>query len=139
MDGAEVDVRLRRVLRDFEGVVSLYLFGSFAEGRQHGESDVDVGVLLDREHYPTEAQRFDQRLLLSAALSLVRGPKADVVILNDAPATLGRAIITRGKRLVCLDEEKDHAFVRGIQLQAADLDLFLSRMRAIKAGALKQR
>ncbi len=139
MNGAEVEARLRRILRDFKGVVSLYLFGSFAEGRQHGESDVDVGVLLDRDYYPAEAQRFEQRLLLSAALSLVHGPKADVVILNDAPATLGRAIVTHGKRLVCVDAERDHAFVRDIQLQAADLDLFLSRMRAIKIDALEQR
>lgn len=139
MDGAEVEARICRILRDFEGVVSLYLFGSFAEGREHGESDVDVGILLDREYYPDEKQRFDQRLLLSAALSLFHGPKADVVILNDAPATLGRAVVTRGKRLVCRDKEKDHAFVRDIQLQAADLDLFLRRMRAIKIHALERR
>lgn len=42
-------------------------------------------------------------------------------------------------RFHSLAEEKDHAFFRDVQLQAADLDLFLSRMRAIKLDALQQR
>ncbi len=136
MDRSAVEARIRKAIDAFDGVVSVYLFGSVAEAREHGESDVDVGVLLDRARYPDEAQRFEQRLLLTSALSMVEGPVADVVILNDAPATLGRAIVQRGERLICRDEEKDHAFVRDVQLQAPDLERFLQRMRAIKLDAL---
>lgn len=45
------------------GVVSAYLFGSFAEGRQHAQSDIDIGVLLDRERFPTPSERFEARVV----------------------------------------------------------------------------
>ena len=132
----EIEDHIRAVVDEFDGIVSMYLFGSYAEAREHAESDVDVGVLLDRERYPTEDERFDLRLRLSTALSFYGGPLADIVILNDAPATLGSAIVTRGTRLVCLDEEKDQAWVRDVLLQAPDLERWLERMRAITLEAL---
>ena len=139
MDASAVENRVRKAMGDFEGIVSVYLFGSFAAGRQHAESDVDVGLLLDRDRFTGEVERFEQRLLATSALSLIGGPDADVVILNDVPPTLGRAIVFGGKRLFCNDPEKDHAFVRDVQLQAPDLELFLRRMRAIKLTALGER
>ena len=36
-------------------IVSAYLFGSIAEGREHRDSDVDIGVLLDRRTTSTAA------------------------------------------------------------------------------------
>ena len=83
---------ISRVLEpdDIEGMVSLYVSGSVAQGRAHEDSDLDIGVLLDRRTYADEGSRFHKRLLLSATLSRVGGPDADVVILNDAPPLLGR-------------------------------------------------
>jgi predicted nucleotidyltransferase len=124
---------------DLEGLVSLYVFGSVAEGRAHEDSDLDVGVLLDRRIYADESSRFQKRLLLSATLSRIGGPDADVVILNDAPPLLGRAIVTRGNRIICHDEELDHAYVRDIQLMAADIEPWLQRMWRIKLEAMAQR
>ena len=40
-------------LEGVPGVTSAYLFGSMANGRAHRESDVDVGLLLDRKLYRT--------------------------------------------------------------------------------------
>ena len=117
------------------GVVSAYLFGSMAEGRAHAESDVDLGVLLDRAMYPTERGRFDCRLLLGTHFSDAARRTADVVILNDAPQQLARAIIHRGERIYCTDAALDHAFVRDAQLLAADIDPWLKRMRALKLAA----
>jgi predicted nucleotidyltransferase len=136
---ADLRTELASAVRDMPGVVSLYLFGSVAEGREHLESDVDVGVLLDRAVYPTERDRFDRRLLLGTALRDAARREADVVILNDAPPTLARAIVTRGERIVCRDAELDHAFVRDAQLLAADIDPWLRRMRAIKLAAGERR
>lgn len=134
-----IDGLLQTVLAGFGGVISAYLFGSYAEGREHAESDVDLGILLDREHYGSERERFDVRLLLSGRLSDALGRTADVVILNDAPPQLGRAIVTRGRRIFCADPQADHAFVRDVQLLAADSDPFLRRMRAIKLEAARVR
>jgi predicted nucleotidyltransferase len=124
----------RQLLEDGSlGVVSAYLFGSEAEGRSHRESDVDLGALLDRDAFPTPAARFEQRLQLISRLSSGLGGRSlDLVVLNDAPPLLGRHIVTRGRRLFCSDPVRDHAFVRDIQLRAADIEPFLRRMRRIK-------
>jgi len=107
-------------------VVSAYLFGSHAEDRAHRESDVDVGVLLDRRALPSVRDRFETALCLSALLQEALGTRqVDLVVLNDAPPGLGRRVVRRGRRLVCSDEEADHAFVRDVQLPAADLEPFL--------------
>jgi predicted nucleotidyltransferase len=87
------------VARAIPGIVAVYLFGSVAEGREHAESDVDLGVLLDWSLYPTDRHRFDCRLLLGTRFSDAARRGADVVILNDAPPQFARAIVTRGQRL----------------------------------------
>jgi predicted nucleotidyltransferase len=122
-----------------KGVVSVYLFGSHSEARSHRESDVDVAVLLDRGVFPTDRERFEERLRLIGEVgkSLHRND-VDLVILNDAPPELGARIVTRGLRVFCSDREADHAFVRDIQLRLADLAPFLRRMRAVKREAIKR-
>jgi hypothetical protein len=51
---------------------------------------------------------------------------------------LGARVVTEGKRLFCSDDDTDHAFVRDIQLRAADLRPFLEKMRRIKLEAMKR-
>src|SRR5207253_5888982 len=95
------------------GLVSAYLFGSHAAGRAHRESDVDLGVLLDRTVYPAETDRVEEQLRLVASLThAVQGASIDLVILNDAPPTFARHIVTHGKRIFCGDLEADHVFLR---------------------------
>ena len=119
------------------GVVSVYLFGSHAEGRTHRESDVDIGVLFNRGKVPTKKERFDRSLQLAADLRVALSSESiDLVVLNDAPPLLGRRIVIEGIRLYCGDNEIDHSYVRDIQLRAADIQPFLERMRKIKLEAL---
>ena len=121
------------------GVTAAYLFGSHAEGRAHRESDIDIAVFLDRNRYPGEADRFDARLRLIGSIGAVLGSSdVDLVVLNDAPPELARAIVTRGRRVFCRDAEADHAFVRDALSRAADLDPFLRHMRRIKLEALRR-
>lgn len=121
------------------GVVSVYLFGSHAAGRAHAESDVDVGVLLDRTMYPSARDRFEQRLRLTGDLGAALGRgEIDLVILNDAPPTLARRVVTAGRRLFCSDPEADHRFVRDVQLRAADLAPFLQKMGRLKLDAIRR-
>jgi len=121
------------------GVVSAYLFGSFAEGREHRESDVDVGVLLDWSRWPTAKERFDRRVdLISDLMAALGRNEVDVVILNDAPPLLGRKIVTVGRRVFTADPRADLDFVRDVQLRAADLEPWLKRMARLKLEALKR-
>lgn len=121
------------------GVAAAYLFGSWAQGRAHRESDIDIGLLLDWQEHPTPRDRFEVRVRLGSELIRLLGEnEVDVVILNDAPPHLGRRVVTEGIRVFCGDAAAEHAFVRDVQLRAADLEPFLRRMRRIKLEALKR-
>lgn len=122
--------------RAFSGVISAYLFGSYSVGRAHAESDVDLGVLLRHSAYPTARARFEARLRLIAQLQAFVGRQVDLVILNDTPPLLARRIVIAGRRVFCSDVEADHAFVRDVQLRAADLAPFIRRTRRQKLSAI---
>ena len=124
--------RLRDALRDTPGLVSAYLFGSAATGREHLESDVDVALLLDRAVYPTPAARFELRLRQFATLRRTTGRDIDLVILNDAPPQLARRIMTAGQRLLTLAPQEEHVHLRVVLSRAADLEPFLRRARSVK-------
>ena len=118
-------------------VTSVYLFGSHAEGRSHRQSDVDLGVLLDRDRMPTARERFEVRVRLGGELSSVLGEnQIDLLILNDIPPLLGRKIVCDGIQIFCARPEDDLAFACDVQLKAADLEPFLERMRKLKLEAL---
>ena len=136
---AHLLAQLARALRQppVAGLVSAYLFGSVAERRAHRESDVDVGVHFDHRAHPTPADRFEARLRLFAHLTSAIGRnELDLVVLNDAPPTLARHIMYAGRRLMCADEETDHAFRRTVLSRAADLEPFLRRARRTMLDAL---
>lgn len=96
-------------------------------------------ILFQRHHLPTARERFDKRLTLSMALAAATKRSVDVVSLNDAPPLFARRIVLDGRRLLRVDSEADHAFVRDVQLRAADLEPFLRRTRGIKLKWLKER
>ena len=120
-----------------EGLVSAYVFGSRAADRAHRESDVDVGVLLERTRYPTRAMRFDARVMTAAYLvTALRTHNVDVVGLDDAPPTLVRSVMLDGLRVFCADAQADHVARRTALSRAADLEPFLRRMRRLKLAAI---
>ena len=136
---ADIERRIAAQFQETDSpeIASVYLFGSYADGRAHRESDIDIGVLLNRDILPTSKERFQASLrlgtMMGAALFVDR---VDLVVLNDAPPLIGRRIVTDGRRIYCRDPEIDHAFVRDVQLRAADLQPFIDRMRKIKLEAL---
>ena len=114
------------------GVLAAYVFGSHAADRAHRESDVDVAVLLD---YGTSDRAIRSRYGVRLNADLVAATHVnavDVVILNDAPAELSAAVVRRGVRIYCADEQAEHDFVRTAQLLDCDLQPFLRRARRRK-------
>ena len=123
-------------LEGVPGVISAYLFGSMANGRAHRESDVDIGLLLDRTVYRLPSDRFEARLRLTGRLGGAVARDVDLVVLNDAPPQLARHILTRGLRLTISNAAADHEFLRTVLSRAADLQPFLSSTRRLKLAAI---
>ena len=96
-------------------------------------------MLLDRDIYPERRDRSDVRVGLAADLIYsLADNRVDVVVLNDAPPEFGRRIVPTGRRIYCVDPAADHAFVRDVQLRAADLAPFLRRMRGLQLERLRR-
>jgi predicted nucleotidyltransferase len=119
-------------------VMVAYLFGSHASGRQHLESDVDIGVLLPWVVGEGTRERFEIRIRLAGLLQAeLQAGAVDLVVLNDAPPTLVRHITTEGILVYCTDPEVEHALRRDAMLRAADLEPFLARTRRLKLDGMQ--
>lgn len=80
-----------------DGVRATYLFGSYGRGEARADSDLDVGVLLDR---PLDRQRrFDIEQRIAGALHR----DVDLVDLAAAPAFLRGQVVAEGRRIHCTD------------------------------------
>jgi len=95
-------------------VLAGYLFGSQAEGRRTGLSDIDIAVLLP-ENIPRD-NYFDLRLQMTLDLmEILHENDIDVIILNETPPLLKYQVIVKGKVLYCRDELARNSFeVRAI-------------------------
>jgi hypothetical protein len=127
----QLEQRLRERLLQEEDVVVAYLFGSQARGTAGPLSDVDVAVLL-----PVEADVGRRQLELIAAVADVVGlDSAEVVVLNNAPATLGYRVLRDGHLLLSRD---DRARVRHY-VRTVDRYLDMGPMRrTLEAGTRHQ-
>ncbi|MEX2527825.1 MAG: nucleotidyltransferase domain-containing protein [Gemmatimonadota bacterium] len=141
VDSGMIQELLSRYFRSARppGVVAVFLHGSQATGTAHRESDVDVGVLLDPGVFPDRGHRSRMRVSLTAELIQLLGVNAvDVLVLNDVPPTLGRAVATRGILLFVADHEALREYELQVQLRAPDLERFLARMRPLMLKALQR-
>ena len=87
-------------------IVVAYLFGSMAKGTAGRLSDVDIAILMSRDHRPT----LDYHLYLMSKLANILRREVDVVILNEATPLLRFEVIKHGKVLYCRDEIERIAF-----------------------------
>lgn len=84
-------------------IVGIYLFGSYAEGRQTPVSDIDLAILLDRSFPPV--RYFEKKLeLLAITTSVLKTDEVDLVIVNEAPPALAYRVLSTGRLLL---EKKD--------------------------------
>lgn len=86
-----------------EGILAVYLFGSYAQGRQKPSSDVDIGIVAERESHDIV-----ERSLADYIVELGRLLRKDIhpVILNTAGEELLRQVFSRGKCILVKDPRK---------------------------------
>jgi uncharacterized protein len=108
------------------GIVSVYLFGSFARGSQDPESDVDLGLLY-AEAPGTRLE--DQPFLLEADLSELLGRPVQCVVMNRAPADLVHRILKAQHLLLDRDPPRRIQFEVAARNRYFDLKPFLDRYR----------
>jgi len=100
-------------------IVSIYLFGSCAEGKQTPVSDIDLAVLLDRD-FPSN-HYFEKKLeLLAIATTTLKTDEIDLIILNQAPSALSYQVLSKGRLLF----ENDKVKGQRVNFQARTYDRY---------------
>ncbi len=119
------------------GIAAVWLFGSWAVGRPHWESEIAFGVLPEPASYPDRKSRLALHARLEGELAeLVDDPAIDVIVLDDAPPSVARRIVSEGRRLFATDQETVRCFLRDLQIRAADADTFLRLHRRTRSPVL---
>lgn len=84
------DKDIKRIVHYFKGryeVSALYIFGGYAKGRKTGESDIDVGILVDESRLKRRNFEFFKKKYYAASPTFSMR-LVDIVILNTAPPFL---------------------------------------------------
>jgi predicted nucleotidyltransferase len=95
------DKDIKRIVHYFKGqdeVSALYIFGGYAKGRKTGESDIDVGILVDESRSKMRNFEFFKKKYYAASPVFSMRP-VDIVILNTAPPFLKHQVLKTGSVL----------------------------------------
>lgn len=90
-------------------VVAAYLYGSYARGEEHADSDVDVAVLFEEDSL-RKLLELGRRLQAAADVDT----EIDVRSLNDADLVFQRNVLRDGDLLYEGDAEERAAFERDV-------------------------
>lgn len=98
--------KMSKVIVDYffgqKGLVAVILFGSYATGTAHAESDVDIAVLYHFSNIPKTESVIEMREELSSRLN----KDVDLVCLNTASPILGMQVYKHGKELLISDQKE---------------------------------
>ncbi len=103
--------RLKQVCEEDPNVRMAFLFGSFANGRDIPESDIDIAVYLE------DPENYSQ--LWGKISSAAQRDSTDLIILNIARPTIAWAAL-RGIRLVVKDERFYLRYMLRVSSEAED-------------------
>lgn len=119
--------KIQNYFKSKKGVIAVYLFGSHAKGKEYQSSDIDIGILLDRNH-----QEYKKTLINNSIVELGRVLKKDIhpVILNSAGEELLRQIFLNGKCLLINNPEELSRFKMVMFSRIADFAYYRNKMQS---------
>ena len=113
-------------------VISIYLFGSYAEGKELRSSDIDIGILLDRKNQDFIKEKRNDYIV---ALGRILRKDIHPVILNIASEELLRQIFLKGK---CLLINNTSELVRYKMIMFAKIADFAYYRNQMQSGFIRK-
>lgn len=111
-------MKLTKCLEEKEDIILAFIFGSEIKGQRGEESDLDIRVYLKDENKEDE---------IWSEISKVTGCDVDLVLLNNAPATLISSIFKTGIPLVIKDRKLYTSLYLTKSLEAEDFHEFAEK------------
>jgi len=119
---------LKTVARYFStrDIIAVYLFGSYAEGRERPSSDIDIGVLLNKKD-----NNLEKNVQNTFIVELSRIIKKDIhlVILNSASEELMRQIFLKGTCILVNDAKRLAIFKMVMLSRIAEFAYYRNQMQ----------
>ena len=85
-------------------VLDVYIFGSFASGRLHPLSDIDIAIFVDDNIIDEDQYSYGYKAyMLSLLIQVAHCNNVDLVVLNEANLLLRHMVVTKGIRLFSKD------------------------------------
>jgi predicted nucleotidyltransferase len=122
-----IEDKIKHYFEDRQEIAAIYLFGSYALGKERHMSDVDVGVLLNHKYFKSSEILKEQYIL-----QLGRILRKDIhpVILNSAGEVLLKQILGKGK-LVLVKDSKFHKEFNMVSIsKIIDFSFYLKKMHS---------
>ena len=123
----KLETTIRDYFEDRKEVTAVYLFGSYATGKEHDFSDIDIGIVLDENALESCAERRENYLV---GLGRILRKDIDPVILNKANLTLLRQIFLTGKCILVNNSKKLALYKTEMFVSIAEFSYYRSQMQA---------
>jgi len=124
---SELEEKIAGYFEKKEEVIAIYLFGSYAEGKERDSSDIDIGILLDEDSLDFSKER---RKAYIVGLGRSTRKNIDPVILNSASEELLRQVFLKGKCIVVRDPKKLAQFKMVMFAKIAEFGHYRSQMQS---------
>ena len=98
-----VEDKIESYFENKEGIVAVYLFGSYATGRARACSDIDLAILFDSRSRPAINRRLDKYLI---ELSRILRKDIHMTAMDFAGEELLKQIFKNGKCIIVNDAKK---------------------------------
>ena len=122
--------KLSKIISDYfsnkDEVVAVYLFGSYASGKNRTFSDIDIGILLNRADPESVSQ---QKMGYLTELSRIIRKDVHPVILNFASEVLMKQIFSKGRCILINDSKKLVKYKMSMYAKIADYAYYLNKMQ----------
>ncbi len=100
-----LEEELKSVFSKYSSIVSVYLFGSTAEGFAKSKSDIDIAVRVDES--TSSVSYFDIKIQLMDELEDCFARKVEIVILNSASLKMIHQVMIRGRLIFTRDRKNE--------------------------------
>lgn len=115
-----------------EEVIAVYLFGSYAEGKERYLSDIDIGILMDSKDRDFVTRRRNDYMV-----ELARILRKDIhpVILNSASEELLKQIFSKGQ---CIIVNNSRELARYTMVMFVKIAEFAYYRRQMQSGLIRK-
>ncbi|WP_035294108.1 nucleotidyltransferase domain-containing protein [Clostridium sp. KNHs214] len=113
-----LEENLEKLVKNYN-IRLLYIFGSYAKGKNVSSSDLDIGILLKKDYNPMEKLN-----LLGELMDIFKRDDIDLAILNSSNSVLKHQIIKYGKLVYMESEELKVDFEVKVLKEYMDMEYF---------------